>query len=231
MPPIIGVTSCRSLPDYLESVKRAGGDPRVLDPAADRPDSIVTAVDGLLLTGGPDVDPARYGESRHASVTAVDAARDEFEIALIGEAVAKRVPIFGICRGLQILNVGLGGTLIQDLHSFASRTLEHSKPTPLCSIAHEVWVSRGSALARLMPDKLADADSCDVNSRHHQAIARLADGFDVSATAPDGVVEAIEHRALPFCLAVQWHPENFWRTGDFRELFEGFVAAAGSRRS
>jgi putative glutamine amidotransferase len=224
--PIIGVTSCRSLPDYLESIKRAGGDPRVLDPAADGAGSVVRAVDGLLLSGGPDVDPARYGEMRHTSVSVVDPQRDQFEVELIAAAAANGLPVFGICRGLQILNVALGGSLIQDLHSHPATTLEHSKPIPLCSIAHEVWISRSSVLARLMPDKLAGADSCDVNSRHHQAINRLADGFDVSATAPDGVVEAIEHRTLPFCVAVQWHPENFWRTGDFRELFEGFIEAA-----
>ncbi len=228
--PIIGVTACRSLPDYLESIKRAGGNPLVLDPAGEPAVSVVEKVDGLLFTGGPDIDPARYGEARHATVSAIDPQRDQFEIDLVGQAATKGVAMFGICRGLQMLNVALGGSLIQDLHSSVSTTLEHSKPTPLCSIAHEVWITRGSAVARLMPDKLAEADSCDVNSRHHQAINRLAEGFEVSATAPDGVIEAIEHRTFPFCVAVQWHPENFWRTGDFRELFEGFVEAARNRR-
>ncbi len=226
MAPIIAVVPCRSLDDYLKSIIHAGGEPRVLDAAADDVATSASTVDGLLLTGGPDVDPARYGEAREARVTAIDPQRDEFEIRLIGEAVSKQVPTLGICRGLQVLNVALGGTLIQDLPSYASRTIEHTKTTPLCAIAHEVWISPSSKLASLMPEKMADADSCAVNSRHHQAIKRLADGFEVTATAPDGIIEAIEHRTLPFCVAVQWHPENFWRTGEFRELFEGFVEAA-----
>ena len=137
--------------------------------------------------------------------------------------------MLGICRGLQILNVALGGTLVQDLPSHGDRTIEHSKPTPLCAIAHEVWISPNSRLAALMPEKLAEADSCAVNSRHHQAVNRIAEGFEITATAPDGVIEAVEHRELPFCLAVQWHPENFWRTGEFRELFEGFVEVASKQ--
>jgi putative glutamine amidotransferase len=229
MPPIIGVAPCRSLADYLESITRAGGEPRVLDPATDHGAAIVESVHGLLLTGGPDIDPARYGEARQAAASSIDPQRDEFEIDLIGQAVARGVPVFGICRGMQILNVALGGNLIQDLPSQTSTTLEHSKTTPLCAIAHEVWISRGSVLASLMPEKLAEADSCAVNSRHHQAVRRVADGFEVTATAPDGIIEAIENRGLPFCVAVQWHPENFWRTGEFRELFEGFIEAARKR--
>jgi putative glutamine amidotransferase len=201
----------------------------VLDPATDDGAAIADSVHGLLLTGGPDVDPARYGQQRHSTVTAVDAQRDEFEIGLIRQAVAKGLPMFGICRGLQVMNVALGGTLIQDLPSHTSKTLQHSKTMPLCAIAHEVWISRNSVLASLMPEKLAEADSCAVNSRHHQAVNHVADGFEVTATAPDGIIEAFEHRTLPFCVAVQWHPENFWRTGEFRELFEGFVEVARKR--
>ncbi len=229
MAPIIAVSPCRSLADYLESIKRAGGEPRVLDPAGDDCAAVAGAVHAVLLTGGPDVDPARYGEQRHGTVSAVDPQRDEFETALIHEIVAKQVPVLGICRGMQILNVALGGTLIQDLPTQGRGTIEHSRTTPLCAIAHEVWISRNSKLAALMPEKLAEADSCAVNSRHHQAVSRIADGFEVTATAPDGIVEATEHRTLPFCVAVQWHPENFWRTGEFREMFEGFVEVARKR--
>ncbi len=229
MAPIIAVAPCRSLDDYLKSVAHAGGEPRVLDLAADDPASIAGSVHGLLLTGGPDVDPACYGEQPHAAVSDVKRDRDEFEIALIRDAAAKGLPVFAICRGLQILNVAFGGTLFQDLPSLGGKTLQHSRPTPLCAIAHEVWITRTSLLASLMPEKLAEADSCGVNSRHHQAVNRVADGFEVTATAPDGVIEAIEHRTLPFCVAVQWHPENFWRTGEFRELFEGFVEVARKR--
>jgi putative glutamine amidotransferase len=223
--PIIGVTACRSIDDYLKSVAHAGGDARLLDGKTDTPAKVVAELDGLLLTGGVDVDPARYGEARKATVSAVDAERDAFELTLISEALARQVPVLGICRGLQILNVALGGTLYQDLPSENPTSLEHSRTaTPVC-IAHDVWISPGSRLAGLMPEKMAEADACAVNSRHHQAIKRLADGFEVSATAPDGVIEGIEHKTLPFCVAVQWHPENFWRTGEFRELFENFVEA------
>jgi putative glutamine amidotransferase len=229
MAPIIAVVPCRSLVDYLESIKRAGGEPRVVDPATDDSAAVTGAVQAVLLTGGPDVDPARYGEQPHTTVSAADRQRDEFEIALIRELVARGVPVFGICRGMQILNVALGGTLVQDLPTQGRGTIEHSKTTPLCAIAHEVWISPNSKLASLMPEKLAEADACAVNSRHHQAVDRVADGFEVTATAPDGVIEAMEHRTLPFCVAVQWHPENFWRTGEFRELFEGFVDVARKR--
>lgn len=229
MAPIIAVAPCRALDDYLKSLMHAGGEPRVLDLAADDPASVIGEVHGVLLTGGPDVDPARYGAQPHATVSATEPRRDEFEIALIREAAANGVPVFGICRGMQVLNVAFGGTLLQDLPSLGGKTLQHSKATPLCAVAHEVWITRSSVLASLMPEKLAEADSCGVNSRHHQAVDRLAEGFEVTATAPDGVIEAIEHRTLPFCVAVQWHPENFWRTGEFRELFEGFVEVARKR--
>jgi putative glutamine amidotransferase len=228
MPPIIAVARCKSLDDYLKSIVNAGGEPRVLDPATDDCAAIADTVHGVLLTGGPDVAPERYGEQPHPTVSAAR-DRDEFEIALIHQVIARQLPLLAICRGMQVLNVALGGTLIQDLPSQGRGTIEHSRTTPLCAIAHDVWVSPNSTLASLMAEKLAEADSCAVNSRHHQAVNRLADGFEVTATAPDGVVEAIEHRTLPFCVAVQWHPENFWRTGEFRELFEGFVEVARKR--
>ncbi len=229
MAPIIAVARCKSIDDYLKSIAHAGGEPRVLDPATDDAATVLDGVHAVLLTGGPDVDPARYGEQPHATVSAVDRQRDAFEIELVRQVVAKGAPVFGICRGMQVLNVALGGTLVQDLPSQGGGTVEHSKTTPLCAIAHEVWVSPNSVLASLMREKLAEADSCAVNSRHHQAVSHVADGFEVTATAPDGVIEAIEHRTLPFCVAVQWHPENFWRTGEFRELFEGFVEVARKR--
>jgi len=224
MPPIIGVAPCRSLPDYLESVRRAGGEPRVLDPLGDRPEQVVREIAGLLLTGGVDVDPARYGEEREATVVNVEADRDAFEFAVLQAAREAVIPVFGICRGLQVMNVAFGGSLFQDIAAQMAGILEHTVPTPPCSIAHEVWVSKGSRLWTLMQEKMVDADTCSVNSRHHQAVKRLAPGFEVTATAPDGVIEAIEcANGATFCLGVQWHPENFWRTGEFRPLFEGFI--------
>jgi putative glutamine amidotransferase len=125
-----------------------------------------------------------------------------------------------------VLNVACGGTLVQDIPTQVPGALAHSltvPPNQAYSLAHEIWIEKDSLLSRLMRERLNDADTCDVNSRHHQAVKNVATGFKVSATAPDGVVEAIEDPAARFCLGVQWHPENFWRTGEFRPLFEGFL--------
>jgi putative glutamine amidotransferase len=120
------------------------------------------------------------------------------------------------------MNVAGGGTLIQDIPSEVTGALTHAIDTPL---RHEVWVSRGSRLWTVMQEQVGDAETLQVNSRHHQAIDLVGKGFDVCATAPDGVIEAIEKPQLRFCIGVQWHPENFWRTGEFRSLFESFIAA------
>jgi putative glutamine amidotransferase len=225
MHPTIAVTACRALPDYLESVRRAGGEPRCADPAVDSPADVISWCTGILFTGGGDVAPERYGEDSHPAVKGVDPVRDAFEIELAKLAIAANVPILGICRGLQVLNVAAGGSLIQDIPSQVTGAAEHTVPTPLYGFAHEVWVTRGTRLASVMDSVIERGDTLEVNSRHHQGVARLGEGFDVSATAPDGVIEAIERPTARFCVAVQWHPENFWRTGEFRPLFEGFVEA------
>jgi putative glutamine amidotransferase len=226
MQPLIAIAPCRTLPDYQESIKRAGGEPRVLDPATDRAADVVKWCRGLLLTGGVDVDPARYGEPRHPSVSDIDTARDEYEIDLITRAIAADVPVLAICRGMQVMNVACGGTLVQDIPSEVFGALEHAIKTPLFGLAHEVWVVRGSVLWTLMNDELKDGEALDVNSRHHQSVKRMAEGFDLSANSPDGVIEGMERKGAKFCVGVQWHPENFWRTGEFRPLFDGFIAAA-----
>jgi putative glutamine amidotransferase len=226
MPPTIAIAPCRSLPDYVESIRRAGGDPRVLDPAVDRPADVVRSCDGVLLTGGPDIDPQHYGEDRHPTVVDIDAVRDAYELELARLAVEADVPVLAICRGLQVMNVSFGGTLVQDIPSDIAGSADHSVKVPLFGIAHEVWVTRGSRLAGLMQEEFENGDALAVNSRHHQSVKALAAGFEVSATAPDGVIEAFERPGARFCLAVQWHPENFWRTGEFRPLFEGFVEAS-----
>lgn len=220
--PVIGITPCRLLPDYVESVRRAGGDPSVLD---FNTNASLDNLDGVLLTGGGDIDPSLYHETRHPKTNEPDAMRDTFELELARLALSTNVPMLGVCRGLQVVNVAGGGTLIQDIPSEINQALPHEVKSPLYAIAHEVWVARGSALSRVMQEQLADGEVLQVNSRHHQAIKHLASGFDVSATAPDGVIEAIERPGSRFCMAVQWHPENFWRTGEFRSLFEELVKA------
>ena len=225
---VIGITTCRKIEDYRQSILHVGGEPRILDPSMPL-DTALAGIDGLLLTGGEDVEPARYDEAPHPTVVAAEAGRDELEIGLVAVARAGRLPIFAICRGVQVLNVACGGTLVQDIPSQIHGALTHSLPIPpneAYSLAHEVWLDKDTLLAQLMRERLSDTDSCDVNSRHHQAVKDLAPGFRVSATAPDGVIEAIEDPNARFCLGVQWHPENFFRTGEFRPLFEGFLEAA-----
>ena len=229
--PLIAITSCRKLEDYRQSVIHAGGEPRVVD-ATMTAAAALEGVDGLMLTGGDDVAPTRYGEPAHPAVVVADPARDEFELALVNEARTRHLPIFAICRGVQVLNVACGGSLVQDIPAQVTGALPHSLDVPphqSYDLAHEIWMDRDTLLAKLMRERLNDSDSCEVNSRHHQAVKQVAAGFRVTATAPDGVIEAIEDPRERFCLGVQWHPENFWRTGEFRPLFEGFIEAAGHR--
>jgi putative glutamine amidotransferase len=225
MPPRIAIAPCRKMPDYVESVTRAGGDPWALSHAADPPEAAVRACAGLLLTGGADVDPARYGEARHATVTDVDAARDEYEMALVRAAMAADLPVLAICRGLQVMNVALGGSLIQDVPSQIGAAVPHQVPAPKDAIAHEVSVVPGSRLAELMSKAVVNG-RLPVNSRHHQAVGRLAEEFVVTSRAPDGVIEAVELPRARFCVGVQWHPENFVESGTFLPLFAGLLAAS-----
>ena len=224
----IAIAPCSKLPDYEESVRRAGGEPWVLDPSVDRPEDVVRSSTGLLLAGGGDVLPRIYGAATHPSYSAAEAGRDEYEIELARRALEVHLPLFAICRGIQVLNVARGGTLVQDIPTELPGTLEHKLTVPPhepVAVAHEIWIAGGSLLAMLAGERLKDADTCQVNSRHHQAVKTLGEGLVTTATAPDGVIEAIEDPTRRFCLAVQWHPENFYRTGEFRSLFEGFVQA------
>lgn len=225
--PVIGVTNCSKLPDYLKSVELAGGRPRVLqfdeDPAA-----VISAIDGLLLTGGGDVDPALYGEQRHPTVHDAERGRDAFELAIAQEAMERDVPVLAICRGAQVLNVAAGGSLVQDIPSEVGTELPHTVEQP-DAVAHRVSVSKGSQLEQVLGAAADESRLCGVNSRHHQSIGRVGGSLEVSARSEDGVVEAVERPDATFCLGVQWHPENFWRTGEFRPLFDSFVAAARQR--
>jgi putative glutamine amidotransferase len=226
--PLIAITSCRKIEDYRQAVLHASGEVRVVDQSMSVADALGDA-GGLLLTGGDDLAPGLYGEQAHPMVVEVEAGRDDFELALVREARRRDLPILAICRGIQLLNVACGGSLVQDIPAQVPGALEHKLATPPhqpFDFAHEVWLEKDSLVARLMRERLNDTDACSVNSRHHQAVKDVAAGFSVSATAPDGIIEAIEDPAARFCLGVQWHPENFWRTGEFRPLFEGFLNAA-----
>jgi putative glutamine amidotransferase len=225
--PVIGVTRCSKLADYVISVERAGGDVRVLDVAED-PDAVLRAIDGLVLTGGGDVDPALYGERRHPTVEEAEPGRDGFEIALTQRAISVDLPTLAICRGAQVLNVAAGGTLVQDIPSVVDSSLPHSVTQP-DAVAHTVEVSAGSRLERALGASAEPGGLCRVNSRHHQSVDRLGASLVPSARSEDGVVEAIEQPDATFCIGVQWHPENFWRTGEFSSLFESLIEAARRR--
>jgi putative glutamine amidotransferase len=213
--------------DYVESVKRAGAEPVVLSTSED-PRAVLDRVDAILLTGGLDVDPALYGEAPHPTTEAAP-DRDRFEVPLSKAAVERDVPVLAICRGVQVLNVASGGTLVQDIPSAVSSDLEHSIDVPKDQIAHDVRVTEGTRLADALGPG-THLDTCSVNSRHHQSVGRVAPQFVVSAVSRDGVIEAIERRGAQFCVGVQWHPENFWRTGEFDGLFDAFVDAARTHK-
>ena len=226
--------------DYLHAISKAHGLPSIIAPGFTNPldeaeqlaGEILDNCDGLLLSGGTDVDPKIFGEVPHTALGRVDGPRDPFEITLAREAVRRDMPVLGICRGLQVLNVALGGTLIQDIPSDVAGALVHETGDDRLVIGHDVAIESDSRLAQLL-----SATRVGVNSFHHQAAKRLGEGLYVSATSPaDGIVEGIEMPERKFVVAVQWHPENFWKTSDaFDGLFSGFVEAARqaaqSRRS
>jgi len=226
--PVIGVTRCSRLDDYLASIERSGAKPRVLE-VSESARAVLQAVDGVLLTGGGDVDPAFYGEARHSSVEDAEPGRDEFEIDLARRAMEEDLPLLAICRGAQVLNVAAGGTLMQDIPSAVPSDLAHSITQPRDTIAHEVRIASDSRLYAALGQAVDASCSCRVNSRHHQSVGTLGRELVASATATDGVIEGIEMPVRSFCVGVQWHPENFWRTGEFRPLFDAFVAAARER--
>ena len=227
--PVIAIARCSTLKllDYETSVRTARGEPWVLDRAMHGPADVIRASAGLLLTGGGDVNPSIYGEAAHPSFVAAEAGRDEYEIALVRLALEADLPVLAICRGIQVLNVARGGTLIQDIPSEVSGALQHklAPPREPDALAHEIRMEKDSLLARLSGARLNDADRREVNSRHHQAVKALGEGLVATAMAPDSVIEAIEDPTRRFCLGVQWHPENFCHTGEFKSLFEGFVRA------
>jgi len=210
--------------DYVRAVEKAGGLPVVLAPG--RPEDaadLLDSVDGLLLTGGADVDPSLYGEERHQTVTRVIPERDAFEIALCREALRKDQALLAICRGQQVLNVATGGTLIQDIPSQVSGAGDHDPETERWETVHQVRI-----LPRTRLREILERETIDVNSFHHQAVRGLGQGLVVSATsAADGVIEGIEMPGRRLAVGVQWHPEAFWdQPQDFQPLFEALVKAS-----
>lgn len=236
-PPLIGVSgSIRTREGaeragvngaYVRSIARAGGIPVILTPASG-PGAAAPALarlDALVLTGGHDIDPGLYGERPSPKLGPLDRPRDEFEIALFEAARAQRLPILGICRGLQIINVAMGGTLWQDLPSEHPTAVPHETAGAARDARqHRVSISPGSVLERILGTRILST-----NSIHHQAIRNVASGLTVSARADDGIIEAVEDTATEgWLVGVQWHPEEFHHQpgGPDQRLFDALIRAA-----
>jgi putative glutamine amidotransferase len=178
-------------------------------------------LDGILLAGGDDCDPAHYNEERHPScVELSDVRRQQNDLALAKFARQHGIPTLGICLGLQMMNVANGGSLIQDIDSQFETELQHASK-PESRVRHDIMIEQGTHLSTLLP-----AVECNVNSSHHQAIGRVAEGLRITAHAPDGLVEGLEDPKHPFYIGVQWHPEDMSGEHSATALFEAFVKAA-----
>jgi len=199
---------------YIRSVVAAGGLPVLLPPVPDLIEEAMPRLDGLILSGGPDIDPSRYHATALQTTAPPRPDRDAAELGLLAVAQTAGLPVLGICRGLQLINVARGGTLIQHLPD----TLGSSEHAPADAVYghHPALVTAGSLLAKALGRVEAD-----VPSYHHQGIDELGSGLSVTAVAPDGTIEAIEDSSLPFFLGVQWHPE----AGEDLSLFTALVNA------
>lgn len=214
---------------YLDAVTDAGGIAVLLPPQPVTPEiarRVLAGVDGLIVSGGADVDPRRYGQAPHERTGAPRTDRDAWEDALLTAAIDEDVPFLGICRGAQMLNVALGGTLVQHLPDVVGH--EEYQPAPAVFGAKRVSVERGSRLDAILGEVDEPRGEIDVHVYHHQAIDRVADGLTVTARTAEGVIEAVEVDDAAFGVAVQWHPEE--NAAD-RRLFAGLVDAARTRRA
>jgi putative glutamine amidotransferase len=231
--PIIGVTLDAEEPggysklpwyalrkNYFSSLAEAGALPMALPHQTELAEAYLDAIDGLLITGGAfDVDPALYGGGpTHPTVT-LKSGRTDFELAVTRRALARNLPVLGICGGQQLLAVALGGTLIQHIPDTVAAPLEHEQPNPRDQPGHEIAIAANTLLASIVgKTRMA------VNSAHHQAVATPGEGAVVNAVAPDGVVEGVEHAGYRFALGVQWHPEYAVDSAD-PLIFQAFVQA------
>lgn len=217
---------------YVDAIERAGALPFIVPPLSglSHAAAIIDACDGLVLTGGEDIDPDRYDAARDATVQEMNPERDATEIALVEAARSVACPTFAICRGLQLLNVALGGSLVQDIPSQRPGSLDHDPAGPRSARVHEVDIEAGSALARTLA-----STRFRVNSFHHQAADRVAEGLRATAWAPDGIIEGLEWKESGewWVVAVQWHPEELVigpEPAPDTSLFAEFVRRAAAAR-
>jgi putative glutamine amidotransferase len=237
--PLIGVSTSVTIDEYperayvnaayLRAVEQAGGVPVLLAPqlSAAARDALWSRLDGLVLTGGGDVEPSRFGEAPHPKTALVSRDRDALELELVDRAIRDDVPMFAICRGLQVLNVALGGTLHQHVADVVGERVQHSQAAKRHVATHEVKLqTEGTRLGTIV-----GASELWVNSFHHQAVARLGRNLRDVAWAPDNVIEALEHADhRRFVVAVQWHPEDLvGHDRAARALFSAVVEAARTR--
>lgn len=232
MLPVIGIT-CAQEPDtgraylnrpYYAAVEKAGGLPVLLPPLrpGDGVRAVVDLLDGLLLSGGGDLDPVYFGEEPRPGTGEVAPERDAFEIELTRMALQANLPVLGICRGIQVLNVAAGGSIWQDIGESGPTFLKHMQDAPRWHPTHTIDVEPGSRLAGIL-----GTERVRVNSLHHQAVREPARGFKVVARAGDGIIEALEGTGPVFVLGVQFHPEWLWeRQPVFLNLFAALVEAA-----
>jgi len=232
--PLIGLTSSRILNSdglptfavnepYARSVSMAGGIPILIPLNIGNPDldMLLGKLDGIIFTGGYDIDPTKYGGQPNRKVTHIDQERDETEIYLVQAMVERNKPFLGICRGLQVINVAMGGSLYEDLpEQFPGDTLHDNHHKPRDFLAHAVKVESGSRLAQILSQ-----EEVKVNSLHHQGIRKLGSHLRPTAYSPDGLVEAFELPGSKYGLAVQWHPEELQAHEAQRLLFQAFVHA------
>jgi len=233
MTPLIGITTYHrdergyiQLPvQYAESVRRAGAIPLLLQPGEPRIEEVLRLIDGLILSGGGDVDPALYTAAQHEQVYWVNQERDAFEIDLAKRTLADEMPLFCICRGMQILNVALGGSLIPHIPDAVPDAIAH-RQEPRDPVTHEIAVEPQSRLAQIM-----GGATVRTASWHHQSIDRVAADLTIVGRAPDGVIEAVEFSDRPAVMAVQWHPElTAHEDASQQNLFDELVRLAAARR-
>jgi putative glutamine amidotransferase len=210
---------------YVEALRRYGAVPVILPPQGENIGELLGAIDGLLLAGGEDCDPAVYGEERHETVEPMDPRRQNNDLALARAAREQRVPTLGICLGMQILNIAAGGTLIQDIDSQVATDIQHAS-MPSDRVRHPVTIEPASKLGKMVGET-----AIEVNSSHHQAVKAVGEGLVITARAADGVVEGLEDPALPFYVGVQWHPEDMKGEASAEAIFGAFLEAARWRRS